>query len=147
MEIRFANKNDLPQIIDLFEEHAAYEKADYKRKNKLELLSKFIFGQNPNLKCLVIAQENMIVGYATFMKQFSTWDAGFYTYLYCLFLKENVRGTGLGKLLMEKIKEYAKNENCSTIQWQTPDFNKKAINFYQKVGGRSKTKERFYLDL
>ncbi len=147
MEIRFAEKKDLPQIIDLCKEHAKYEQADYERKNKSELLSKFLFGQNPCLKCLVIEQENLIVGYATFIKQFSTWDADFYIYLDCLYLKENARGNGLGGLLMGKISEYAKNQKCSIIQWQTPDFNKKAIDFYRKFGGISKSKERFYLNI
>ena len=84
MKIRFAQKKDLPQIIDLCEEHAAYEKAEYNPKNKSELLSNSIFGQNPVLNCLVAENDNGIIGYATFMKQFSTWDANFYIYLDCL---------------------------------------------------------------
>lgn len=147
MDIRFAEKKDLPQIIELCDEHAEYERAEYEVKNKSELLSEYIFGQNPSLKCLVVAQKNSIIGYATFMKQFSTWDAGFYIYLDCLYLKANSRGLGLGSRLMEKLKEYAKAENCFIIQWQTPDFNKKAIEFYQKIGGISKSKERFYMNV
>lgn len=46
---------------------------------------------------------------------------------------------------MEKVKEYAKAENCHMIQWQTPVFNDKAIRFYQKIGGISKPKERFFM--
>ena len=147
MNIRFAQKKDLPLIIELCKEHADYEQADYEQENKEELLSTFIFGQTPRLKCLVVEQENLIIGYATFMKQFSTWDADFYIYLDCLFLKANTRGQGLGTGLMEKIKEYAKVENCKIIQWQTPVFNQKAIDFYRKIGGVSKTKERFCLDI
>jgi len=44
---------------------------------------------------------------------------------------------------MGKIKAYGKAINCSEIQWQTPDFNKEAIDFYKKLGADSKTKERF----
>jgi GNAT superfamily N-acetyltransferase len=147
MEIRFAKKKDLLQIIDLCKEHAEYEQTEYESKNKSKLLSEFLFGQNPSLKCLVAEQENSIVAYATFMKQFSTWKSDFYIYLDCLFLKENTRRKGLGGLLMEEIKEYAKLEKCKVIQWQTPVFNKKAIDFYHKIGGISKTKERFYLNI
>lgn len=146
MEIRFVQKKDLSQIIDLCKEHAEYEKADYERENKSDLLSNFLFRQNPSLKCLVVEHENVVIGYSTFMKQFSTWDADYYIYLDCLFLRETTRGKGLGGLIMEKIKEYVKTENCSIIQWQTPDFNKIAIDFYQKIGGMPKSKERFYLD-
>lgn len=58
MELRFAEQKDLPQIIDLCKEHAEHEQANYERKNKSELLYKFLFGQNPCLKCLVVEQEN-----------------------------------------------------------------------------------------
>ncbi|WP_424001347.1 N-acetyltransferase family protein [Maribacter sp. IgM3_T14_3] len=147
MKIRFAKKKDLPQIIELCKEHAEYEQAEFEQENKAELLSAFILGKNPSLKCLIVEQENSIIGYATFMKQFSTWDADFYIYLDCLFLKANTRGQGIGTRLMEKVEEYGKVENCKIIQWQTPDFNQKAIDFYKKIGGVSKTKERFCLEI
>lgn len=147
MEIRFAQKKDLPQIVALCKEHAEYEKEKYDQKNKSKLLSNSIFGQIPVLNCLVVENDNIIVGYATFTKQFSTWDADFYIYLDCLFLKKQTRGKGLGKLIMEKVKEYGKTQGCNLVQWQTPDFNKRAIEFYNKIGGKSKSKERFYLNI
>ncbi len=33
------------------------------------------------------------------------------------------------------------------IQWQTPIFNQQTIYFYRKIGGISKTKERFWLTI
>jgi len=147
MEIRFAKERDLPRIIDLCHQHAEYEQAQFNKRDKENLLYKAIFGEFPVLKCLVVAKENSIVGYATYMRQFSTWDADFYIYLDCLFLTEETRGKGLGTALMDKIKEYAKSENCTFIQWQTPEFNKKAIRFYQKNGGTSLKKERFSMKI
>lgn len=147
MKIRFAQRKDVSQIIELCKEHADYEKVDYEGENKSVLLSNFLFKKNPSLKCLIVKHENIIIGYATFIKQFSTFDTDFYIYLDCLFLKNKNRGKGIGLLLMEKIKEYAKAENCTIIQWQTPSFNKKAIDFYRKIGGISKSKERFCLNI
>ncbi|WP_428742426.1 N-acetyltransferase family protein [Tenacibaculum sp.] len=147
MIIRFAKTTDLSQIIDLCEQHAKFEHAEFEKKDKEKLLMESIFGEFPSLKCLVVVSENTIVGYATYMKQFSTWNADSYIYLDCLFLTEKTRGEGLGTALMEKIKEYTKTENCTIIQWQTPCFNKKAIRFYQKIGGVSKTKERFSMNI
>ncbi len=72
MEIRFAQKKDLPQIIALCKEHAEYEKSKYDPENKLDVLSNSIFGQNPVLNCLVVENDDIIIGYATFTKQFST---------------------------------------------------------------------------
>ena len=97
--------------------------------------------------CLVIERGHQIVGYATFMKQFSTWDAAWYMYLDCLFLKKEIRGNGWGLKMMEKIKTYAKQEKCSSIQWQTPSFNASGIVFYSKIGAISKTKESFFWNI
>ena len=81
------------------------------------------------------------------MSQFSTWDAAFYMYLDCLFLGENIRGNGIGKKLIERIKVEAKKNNCNTIQWQTPQSNVQAIRFYRSIGAVSKSKKRFFLTL
>ncbi|OEK08241.1 GNAT family N-acetyltransferase [Flavivirga aquatica] len=144
MIIRDIKEKDLEQIVQLCELHAAYEKAKYSPKNKFELLSQHLFNTSNNVNCLVVELNQNIVGYATYIKQFSTWDASFYIYLDCLFLKEETRGKGIGVLIMQKIKDYAKSENCEIIQWQTPDFNENAISFYKKIGAQSKVKERFF---
>ena len=148
--IRYAKIKDLPQIICLCKAHAEYEHTQYESGNKDDLLSGFLFGKSPfgkspSVKCLVVEHNDSIIGYATFMKQFSTWDANFYVYIDCLFLKASARGKGFGTLIMEEIKKYAAYENCNLIQWQTPHSNKNAIGFYRKIGGVSKTKERFIM--
>ena len=132
MNIRFAQRDDIRSIVGLCKEHANYEKTRFEENNKLDMLSKFLFDFDFGFKCLVVESQEEIVGYATFIKQFSTWDADFYVYLDCLFLKEKARGNGMGKKIMERVKAYAKSVNCTVIQWQTPSFNEKAIGFYTK---------------
>ena len=147
MDIRFAREKDIEQIVSLCADHAAFEKSEYDSLNKVELLSKHIFQSTNSVKCIVAEQLDEIVGYATFLKQFSTWDANFYVYLDCLYLKEKIRGKGVGFKIMTLIKEYAKAENCDMVQWQTPDFNADAIVFYKRLGGISKSKERFFWEV
>ncbi len=147
MNIRFAKNTDIKQIIALCEAHAIFEKSSYSSENKEKLLAKHLFDPTNKIACVVVVKENVLVGYATFMKQFSTWDASYYIYLDCLFLIESVRGQKIGYEIMCKIKEYASNQNCKSIQWQTPVFNKKAIKFYKNIGAESKTKERFYWNI
>ncbi len=142
MTIRIAEKRDFETIKKLVKAHATFEKASALNDNNLNRLSNYIFNTDV-VKCLVVELNSEIVGYATFMKQFSTWDANYYIYLDCLYLNEKTRGKGIGTQIMNKIKTYAKSISCSVIQWQTPDFNKKAIDFYKKLGTDSKTKERF----
>ena len=141
MKIRIAEKKDSEAIKKLVKAHAKFEKASALSDNNLDKLINYIFSTDV-VKCLVVELNNEIVGYATFMKQFSTWDANYYIYLDCLYLSKKTRGKGIGTQIMDKIRVYAKSINCSEIQWQTPDFNKEGIDFYKKLGADSKTKER-----
>ena len=145
--IRFIEKTDLKDLVALCELHANFEKSEYNPTEKEQQLEKYLFSENPALFCLVVEFESQLIGYATYMKQFSTWDACFYVYMDCLFLKEKARGFGVGEKLIERIKQETEKLNCELIQWQTPEFNTRAMKFYNRIGGVSKTKERYFLNI
>lgn len=144
--IRLAQPEDIDEIILLCETHAAYEKAEYRLTNQKENLLNDLFLEAPKLYCIVAVYDYVIVGYATYMKQYSTWDAEEYIYMDCIFLKEYARGLGLGEKIMNKIQKEGKKMGCTLIQWQTPNFNTRAIKFYKRIGAISKPKERFFLN-
>jgi len=147
--IRYALLSDLEELIELCQLHAEFEKSEYSEKGKLENLRKHLFLESPSLFCLVVEDlvSGRLMGYASFMKQFSTWDAEFYIYMDCLYLKEGYRGFGIGEEVIDKIKSEGKNLGCNLIQWQTPKFNTRAIKFYNRIGAVSKEKERFFLSI
>lgn len=145
--IRFIQKEEINILVGLCEKHAEYEKSEYSRNGKKELLLKAIFSEKPILYCLVAIKDEKIVGFATYMFQYATWDADFYIYMDCLFLDEKSRGLGLGEKLINQIKKEGKKLDCDLIQWQTPDFNQRAIKFYKRIGAISKSKERFFLNI
>lgn len=145
--IRFVEEADIDQLIDLCEAHAHYEQARYTRTGKAVQLAADLFCETPKLYGLVVEQHGNLVGYATYMRQYATWDANDYVYLDCLFLDEAVRGLGIGTQLMERVREETQRLGCSLIQWQTPDFNTRAITFYNRLGATSKSKERFFWEM
>ena len=146
-QIRYAKSSDISQLVQLCQDHAAYEGAEFDTTGKEEKLEQLIFNYDSQVKCLVVEMEGLLIGYATFMKQISTWDANFYVYMDCLYLKPEARGGGIGKLLMDEITDYARTEGCNLVQWQTPKENEGAIRFYQRLGANHKSKERFFLSL
>lgn len=143
--IRFAEHADLPALVELCAQHAEYECNDYSASGKADCLGYHLFSENPTLYCLVVEDHAEIVGYATYMKQFATWECDFYLYMDCLFLKEECRGHGVGEKLMERVQDECRALNCTHIQWQTPDFNVRAIKFYNRIGAQPKPKERYSL--
>lgn len=49
-----------------------------------------------------------------------------------LIVKNNIRGNGIGKILLDKIEKYFKNINCKRINVEVFGPNKKGLNFYEK---------------
>ncbi len=49
-----------------------------------------------------------------------------------LIVKNNIRGNGIGKTLLDKMEEYFKNINCKRINIEVFGPNKKGLNFYEK---------------
>ncbi|MBL0736344.1 GNAT family N-acetyltransferase [Flavobacterium sp. GN10] len=145
--IRNCEISDLSKLVVLCQKHAEFEKADYNPEGKKEHLKKALFDENPKLFCLVVTTEETIVGYASYTFDFSTWNAQTFLYMDCLFLEEETRGFGIGEILIEKLKEIGKQNNCVNIQWQTPQFNTRAIKFYNRMGAEGKDKVRFTLTL
>lgn len=142
--LRPAEPRDMYTLIRLCAAHAEYERADYDPTEKQENLAKHLFQENPPLYCIVAEAESQVVGYATYMRQYSTWDAAYYLYMDCIYLFEEYRNYGIGAEMMKYIQKEAKRLECTHIQWQTPDFNTDAIRFYKRIGGISKDKERFF---
>jgi ribosomal protein S18 acetylase RimI-like enzyme len=144
-KIRNAIPSDIAEIINLCAEHAEYEEAVYSPEGKKEKLANFLFGVQPRLFCLIAENGFGIVGYATYMFEFSTWDAGHYVHMDCLYLRPHARGYRIGEALIQEIARQTKVNDCQLIQWQTPVSNERAIKFYYRIGATSKHKLRLYL--
>lgn len=141
--IRSAQKNDLNKLVDLLAQHAAYEKSEFDPVGKGKQLEQAIFKEK-KLSCLVAEYENEVIGYATHMLQYSTWEASEYIYLDCLYFEESARGFGLGERMMNFVAKEARSLSIDLIQWQTPSFNLGAIKFYERIGAKSLDKYRFF---
>lgn len=145
--IRPVEPGDLEQLVALCKAHAAYEQAAYDATGKAEQLHIDLFSDPPKLFCLVAEQESRLTGFISFMKQYATWDACEYVYMDCLFLAEASRSKGIGLRLVEHMVQEAEQWGCTLIQWQTPEFNTRAIKFYNRLGATQKAKERFFLEV
>jgi len=141
------SREKIENIIDLCAAHAKFEECEYDREGKGQRLAKDIFGAEAKLYCLVAETNDQYIGYITWMKQYSTWDAREYLYMDCLYLEDDYRGLGIGEELVNHMKDYGRKENIDLVQWQTPDFNVRAIKFYKRIGATSLSKERFFLKI
>lgn len=127
--LRKANRQDLKAVLDLVNELALYEKAP---EEVTVTLTDYERDFDENIFDIIVAeQDNTIVGIAFYYMTYSTWK-GKMLFLEDFVVKEELRGQGIGKLLFRAYLEEAQKLNVSLAKWQVLDWNKPAINFYEK---------------
>jgi ribosomal protein S18 acetylase RimI-like enzyme len=135
IKIRVAQREDCARLMELVRELALYEKAPEQVTVSLAHFEEAGFGPNPVWKAFVATtQENgkeVIQGFALYYIRYSTWK-GSRMYLEDIIVTENFRGKGIGKLLLDRLIEEAKEKQFSGIVWQVLEWNTPAINFYKK---------------
>lgn len=131
--IRKAEKTDLPEILSLIKELAAFEKEPDAVEVDIEDLEKEGFGPKPLFNCFVAEVNNKIEGMALVYFRYSTWK-GRTVHLEDLIVRENQRGTGLGSALYKKVIEFAREQGVKRTEWVVLDWNTPAIDFYKKSG-------------
>lgn len=143
-KIRGLEPRDLPELLELCREHAEYERASLSEDASGEKLGTLLL-DSPTARCWVVEQDGSLLGFATVFREGSTWSVGHYLHLDCLFLRSEARGQGLGKRLLREAARHADEIGAVDLQWQTPEWNRRAIAFYRREGGSASAKLRFRL--
>lgn len=131
--LRKACKEDANEILNLVKKLALFEKAPQEVTATIEDYLENGFNENPLFECNLIYYKNQLAGFTLWYYRFSTWK-GKRFYLEDLYVNEEFRGLGLGKILLDECIEEAKRTKCSGMMWQVLDWNKPAIDFYAKYG-------------
>ncbi len=126
---------DLPQVLELIKELAAYEKALNEVENTVDRMKVDGFGAYPVFGFFVAEKNNIIIGISLYYYRYSTWK-GKRLYLEDIVVTQAERGNGIGKLLFDATIQKAKETKCTGMMWQVLDWNEPAINFYKKYGAR-----------
>lgn len=141
INIRRAAKEDCIRLMELIHELAEYERAPQEVTVTLEHFTESGFGNDPVCWTFVATSSpgpsstsgegEIIVGFALYYIRYSTWK-GQAMYLEDILVTKEMRGKGIGKLLMDKLIEEAKEKKFNRIIWQVLDWNEPAISFYKK---------------
>lgn len=146
--IRCARPQDVAELVVLCKEHAHFERVAYDTEAKADRLADALFAASPRLYAWVaVAGEGEIIGYATAATEYSTWRAGEYLHMDCLFVRSARRRAGVGASLLHSVIGLARALGHHEVQWQTPHWNVDASRFYRRHGGVDRHKLRFVLSV
>lgn len=130
--IREAKREDMPEVLELIKELAAYENASSEVEIEVKDLETEGFEEG-NFKCFVADVEGKIEGMALVYFRFSTWK-GRTVHLEDLIVRESMRGTGLGGALYRRVVKYGHENGVRRVEWVVSEGNKNAIEFYENTG-------------
>lgn len=144
IRIKKAVENNIPQIVEMIREFAAFENlSDYCEVTE-EKLKDAMFGANPCVEGLMAFVENAPVGYALFSENFTSFRGQRGLYLEDLYVKADYRRLKIGEAFLRKLARIAKERNFERIDFLVLDWNKPAIKFYKKLGAEMNADERHF---
>lgn len=123
----------MPKVLNLIKELAQFEKEPEAVEVTVEELIKDGFKDNPEFICFVAEIDNEIEGMALAYLRYSTWK-GTVLHLEDLIIKQKSRGSGIGTSLLDKVVKYGHEIGVKRVSWEVLNWNKPAIDFYNKKG-------------
>ena len=134
--IRPATPADVPLILALIRELAAYEREPHAVLATEADLLRDGFGARPYFECLIAEEDGQPAGFALYFFNYSTWRGRPGIHLEDLFVRPPFRGRGIGKALLTRVAAVAVERQCGRLQWDVLDWNQPAIDFYHRLGAK-----------
>ena len=134
--IRKAEKEDVYIVLDFIKKLAEYEKLSHEVVATEENLEKYLFGEEKVAEVVIGYYQEKPVAFALFIYNFSTFLARPGIYLEDLFVLEEYRGMGFGKVLLTYLAKIATEKDCGRLEWAVLDWNEPSIEFYKSLGAR-----------
>ena len=133
-EIRQADLEDLPVILELIKALAEYEHLSGEVVATEELLEVTLFGLNSPAEVQIAFDKKQTLGFALYFRTFSTFLGRPGIYLEDLYVRESARGKGIGKALLRRTAQRAREIGGGRLEWSVLNWNEPSIKFYQKMG-------------
>jgi len=97
----------------------------------------WLMDDKQTLRGIVAENKNNIIGIAHYRAMPSPLRGKYIGFLDDIIIIPEKRGTGIGKQLLDKIKEIGIKEKWSIVRWITKDDNYQARTLYDKVAVKS----------
>lgn len=133
--IRPATRADVPAMVALVHELAAYERAPEECLLTEDQLTGVLFGADPAVWAHVAESDGVVEGVAIWYLSFSTWTGTHGIWLEDFVVREHLRGTGIGTRLIGRLAALCVERGYVRLEWNVLDWNEPSIGYYRSIGG------------
>lgn len=134
LAIHRARRDELPLVLSLIRELAAYEKLSHEVAATEAMIEAALFSDSPRLFCDIAEWNGEPAGFAVWFVNFSTFAGRFGVYLEDLFVRPQHRRNGIGKALLAYLAKECVENGWVRLQWAVLDWNTTSIEFYKTLG-------------
>jgi GNAT superfamily N-acetyltransferase len=135
--IRKAVESDIPNLLPLMRELAAFEKYDKEFFITEQVLREQGFRRSPpDFSCLVAEENDRLIGFLVYYFVPYTYRATPNLVIKELYVDESRRSRGVGELLMKAVAMEAMRTKCGMIKWWVAKWNSRSIQFYERLGAK-----------
>jgi len=134
LRIATAAESDVPLILSFIRKLAEYEKLSHLVVATEANIRENVFGPNPVAEVLLAYWDGQPVGFALYLRNFSTFLGQAGIYLEDLFVDPEHRGKGIGKALLIRLAKIAVERGYGRLEWAVLDWNTPSIEFYRSLG-------------
>lgn len=132
--IRTATAGDVPALVTMIRELAAYEKAEHEVEATEDHIHRALFGERPAAFAHIAETDGRIDGFALWFLNFSTWRGVHGIYLEDLYVRPEARGRGHGRALLAELARICGERGYGRLDWSVLDWNTPSIDFYRSLG-------------
>jgi GNAT superfamily N-acetyltransferase len=132
LNIRELKETDKDRWLELWAGYLEFYKSNLSPE-QTEFTWKRLINNEQKMYGFVAENENGVIGFTHCLFRPSTWTETDYCYLEDLFVDPNIRGKGVGRALMNRVVELAKEKNSKRVYWTTQEFNKTARVLYDSI--------------
>jgi len=134
LSIRPATIKDAALLTTMILELAEYERLAHEAGVTPESIARDGFGPNPKFRAVIAELDGKPAGYAIFFEFYSTFQGRTGLFLEDIYVRPPLRKQGIGQALLNHVARIACDENYFCMRWEVLDWNKPAIDFYNRLG-------------
>ena len=136
LTIRSARPGEGALILGFIRELADYERLAHEVVADEAAIETAVFGADPAVFCEIAEWDGEPVGYAVWLRNFSTFSGRHGIYLEDLFVRPSHRGRGVGHALMRHLACKCVANGWRQFEWAVLGWNAPSIAFYKGLGAK-----------